>query len=111
MLARALPTPSAPFKTGWILAAPSKVWPPISKGTPQKADLAIMIPRTEVAPVSLALYILSAVPFAILLPVGLVSQAHEPNIFPEAPCVAIRKKFDAGGKVTILASQVMWVSR
>jgi hypothetical protein len=79
---------------------------PISKGTPQKADLAVMIPRTEVAPVSLALYLLSAVPFVMLMPVDLVSQAHEPNIFPEAPFVAIRTKFDAAGKITILASQM-----
>jgi len=82
---------------------------PISKGTPQKADLAVMIPRTEVAPVSLALYLLSAVPFAMLMPVDLVSQAYEPNIFPEAPFVAIRAKFDAAGKIAILASQMMWV--
>jgi len=68
-----------------------------------------MIPRTETAPVALALYLLSNVSFALLIPVDLLSQSYEPNIYKDAPFEKIRKLFLKAGKVTLLSSQMTWV--
>jgi hypothetical protein len=48
-------------------------------------NLAIMIPRNEVAPVAAALCLLSTIPFAVLVPVDLLTQIYAPGIFAEAP--------------------------
>jgi hypothetical protein len=82
---------------------------PVRTGQPQKADFALMVPRPETAPVTLALHLLSPVPFAILVPIDLAALSHEPSIFPDAPHEKIRVKFDAAGKLTILASQMLWI--
>jgi hypothetical protein len=41
---------------------------PPRTGTPPLADLAILTPRSEIAPVVLAIYVLGNVPFVLLLP-------------------------------------------
>jgi hypothetical protein len=48
---------------------------PPREGTPIAADIAILAPRCEVAPVVLAIYLQSTVPFAILIPVDLLDMA------------------------------------
>jgi hypothetical protein len=60
----------------WRTAAGSvlAVAPPKS-GTPEPADLAIMIPRVEAAPVALAFYLLSDVPFALLIAIDLTGRS------------------------------------
>ena len=82
---------------------------PVRTGQPKHADFALMVPRPETAPVTLALYLLSPVPFAILVPVDLAALAYEPAIFSEAPHDEIKTKFAAAGKLTMLASQMLWV--
>ena len=71
--------------------------------------MAIMIPRPETAPVSLALYLLSDIPFAMLLPVDLLTQAYRPGIYPDAPHEKIEAAFQNAGKITILTAQMTWV--
>jgi hypothetical protein len=82
---------------------------PVRTGQPQKSDFALMVPRPETAPVTLALCLLSPVPFAILVPIDLAALSYEPSIFPDAPHEEIRVRFDAAGKLTILASQMLWI--
>ncbi len=41
---------------------------PTKRGPPQQADLAVLVPRSEDSPVTLAYYLGSTVPFAILVP-------------------------------------------
>jgi hypothetical protein len=57
---------------------------PTRSGTPPPADLAVMTPRYEIAPVILVVYLLSDVPFALLLPVDLLDQTRRPGIFSDA---------------------------
>ena len=81
---------------------------PPRQGSPRPADLAIMVPRPEVAPVALASYLLSDIPFALMLPVDLLVQVYEPNLYPDSPHLQLKTLFDAAGKITILASQMTW---
>jgi transposase InsO family protein len=69
----------------------------------------VIIPRCEVAPVALARYLLSAVPFALLSPVDLISMAAAPNLFRNSPHEEIAAKFKAAGKITILVTQMTWI--
>jgi hypothetical protein len=82
---------------------------PPRAGSPLEAALAIMIPRPEIAPVSLALYLLSNVPFAILIPVDLLTQVHEPKLYLDSPHEKLKQLFDRAGKITLLAPQMTWV--
>jgi hypothetical protein len=82
---------------------------PVRRGAPPTADLAIMIPRPETAPVSLALYLLSPIPFAFLIPVDLLSQTYKPNLYPDAPSVQIEALFQKAGKITLLSTQMTWI--
>ncbi len=82
---------------------------PPKHGLPAKADLAVMIPRSEIAPLALAQYLLSSVPFVLLLPVDLLSMAYRPKLYPDAPHALIENKFQKAGKVTILETQMTWV--
>jgi hypothetical protein len=69
-----------------------------------------MIPRCEVAPLALAQYLLSSVPFVLLIPVDLLSIAYRPRLYPEAPHALIEERFQKAGKVTILETQMLtWV--
>jgi hypothetical protein len=45
---------------------------PPRSGLPPDADLAVLTPRCEVSPVILAVYLLSNIPFVLLLPVDLL---------------------------------------
>jgi hypothetical protein len=78
-------------------------------GTPPAADVAILAPRCEVAPVILATYLQSKVPFAILIPVDLLDVARRPDIYPDAPHLDIAQRFGEAGKLTILEAQMTWV--
>ncbi len=69
----------------------------------------MLIPRCEVAPVALARYLLSSVPFALLIPVDLLAMAATPNLFRQTPHEEIAARFAEAGKVTILAIQMTWV--
>ncbi len=86
---------------GLVLACQLFAVPP-TKNEPLPSELAVLIPRCEVAPVALARYLLSTVPFAILVPVYLLAMASAPNIFRQAP----HRK---AGKITILVTQMTWV--
>jgi hypothetical protein len=70
----------------WISGRKENVQPvaPVKKGYPAEADLSIMIPRPEDSPVTLALYLMSALPFAILVPNDLLSESFAEKIYPEA---------------------------
>jgi hypothetical protein len=68
-----------------------------------------MIPRPESAPVTLALYLLSPIRFAILLPVDLLEQTYAPRLYPDAPHEEIRRRFRVAGKITLLSAQMTWV--
>jgi hypothetical protein len=75
---------------------------PPRAGMPPLADLAVMTPRCEVAPVILAVYLLSAVPFALLLPVDLLDQARRPGIFSDARLDEIAQRLEKAGKIVLL---------
>jgi hypothetical protein len=74
---------------------------PPTKTAPMHAEFAVIIPRCEVAPVALARYLLSDVPFALLSPVDLLSMAAAPNLFRDSPHEEIEAKFKGAGKITI----------
>ncbi len=61
---------------------------PTKRGPPQEADLAVLVPRPEDSPVTLAYYLGSAVPFAILVPNDLLQPAFTAGIYPNADVVA-----------------------
>ena len=61
------------------------------------------------APVLLARYLLTGIPFALLVPVDLLYQCYQKNIFPDAPLAEIKEKFAATGKIMILATEMVWV--
>jgi hypothetical protein len=79
------------------------------KAAPVSADLAVLIPRCEVAPVALARYLLSSTPFALLMPVDLLAMAATPNLYRQSPHAEIAARFAVTGKITILATQMTWV--
>ncbi len=81
---------------------------PPAKAEPATADLAVLMPRCEVAPVALARYLLSAVPFALLISVDLLAMAYAPNLFRLSPN-DIAARFAKAGKIKILATQMTWV--
>jgi transposase InsO family protein len=82
---------------------------PVRSGQPVQSDLAILIPRPEVSPITLALYLLSNIPFGILVPVDLLDQTYSPNLYPDAPSSLILEKFKVTGKLTILSTQMTWI--
>ncbi len=82
---------------------------PARKGAPLPADLAILVPRPKDSPVTLALYLSSAVPFVVLVPNDLLESAFSIRIFLGANPAALREQFQAAGKLQILATQMTWV--
>jgi hypothetical protein len=78
-------------------------------GDPQAANIAIMTPRSEVSPVSAAMYLLSSVPFALLMPVDLVAQVRQANLYPNCPHEQLAVRLEAAGKITILDAQMVWI--
>ena len=82
---------------------------PVRSGMPKHADLAILVPRVEVSPITLALYLLSEIPFAILMPFDLVDQAWSPNLYESAPWETIQILFESAGKINILSSLMVWI--
>ncbi len=57
---------------------------PSQKGIPAAFDLAVMIPRPEDSQMTLAYYLLSPTPFAILVPNDLLAEWFAAKIFPGA---------------------------
>jgi hypothetical protein len=68
-----------------------------------------MMPRCEVAPVILAVYLLSNVPFALLLPVDLLDQTRRPGIFADARIEEVARRLETAGKIVLLEAQMVWV--
>ncbi len=71
--------------------------------------MAILTPRCEIAPVVLAIYLLSDVPFVLLLPVDLLDAVRRPNVFPNLPQEELARALERAGKLLILQSQMTWV--
>jgi hypothetical protein len=82
---------------------------PARSGTPPPADLAVMTPRCEITPVILTVYLLSDVPFALLLPVDLLDQTCRPGIFSDARIEEIARRLEIAGKIVLLEAQMVWV--
>jgi hypothetical protein len=82
---------------------------PTKRGPPQLADLAILVPRPEDSPITLAYYLASAIPFAVLVPNDLLQAAFSERIYPDANIEVLRAQFLAAGKLQILATQMTWV--
>jgi len=82
---------------------------PVRSGTPPPADIAVMTPRCDVAPVILAVYLLSDVPFALLLPVDLLDQTRRPGIFADARIEEIARRLEIAGRIVPLKAQMIWV--
>jgi transposase InsO family protein len=59
--------------------------------------------------VILATYLLSNVPFVLLLPVDLVHAARQPNIFSDAPHEELAERLKRAGKLVILQAQMVWI--
>jgi transposase InsO family protein len=84
---------------------------PLTFKAPPQVDLAILIPKPESTPQVLAQYLVSTVPFAVLMPVDLVSQAYNPTLFKtdEPNAKDVRAAFKKSGTLTYLHSQMMWI--
>ena len=82
---------------------------PTKRGPPLPADLAVMIPRPEDSPTSLAYYLGSSIPFAILVPNDLLSMTFSARIYPGADTIRLKTQFHTAGKLQILATQMTWV--
>jgi hypothetical protein len=82
---------------------------PARKGTPLPADLAILVPRPEDSPVTLALYLSSTIPFAVLVPNDLLESTFSNRIYLGANPTALKAQFQTAGKLQILATQMTWV--
>jgi hypothetical protein len=96
----------------WRLSKGSAVTAlPLSAKLPPTVDLAILVPRPDVSPQVLARCLTTSFPFAVLIPVDLVSQTYNPTLFRTGgPCPkATKKAFAACGTITCLQSQMMWV--
>ncbi len=95
----------------WIAGNKGVVQPvaPAKKEDPTPTDFAIMVPRPEDSPITLARYLLSEVPFAILLPNDLLASSYSERIFPNADTAALKAKFQGAGKLQILVTQMTWV--
>ena len=65
--------------------------------------------RCEIAPVILAVNLLSDVPFALLLPVDLLDQRRRPGIFSDARLDEIARRLEIAGKIVLLEAQMVWV--
>jgi hypothetical protein len=96
---------------GWITTnkGSAQTVAPTHKARPVPTDLAILIPRPEDSPVTLALYMVSTIPFAILIPNDLLTEAFAVRIFPGADTIQLKAAFDAAGKIQILSTQMTWV--
>jgi hypothetical protein len=62
-----------------------------------------------VSPVAAAVYLLSSVAFALLMPVDLVAQVRRANLYPNCPHEQIALRLEAAGKITILDAQMIWL--
>jgi hypothetical protein len=95
----------------WIAGNKGVVQPvaPAKKEGPTPTDFAIMVPRPEDSPITLARYLLSEVPFAILLPNDLLASSYSERIFPNADTAALKAKFQGADKLQILVTQMTWV--
>jgi hypothetical protein len=82
---------------------------PTKRGPPLPAELAIMVPRPEDAPISLAYYLGSSIPFAVLVPNDLLSMTFSAQIYPGADTVRLKSQFQSAGKLQILVTQMTWV--
>jgi hypothetical protein len=85
---------------------------PTAREPPPPADLAIHVPRPDLAPVEvLAQHACTAIPYAVLMPVDLVSQSYNPTLFasPPSPCDEIRTAVLAAGKLTFFDTQMIWI--
>jgi hypothetical protein len=96
---------------GWITTNKGSVQTvaPTHKAQPVPTDLAILIPRPEDSPVTLALYLVSSIPFAILVPNDLLAESFAVRIFPDADTTRLKAAFDAAGKIQILSTQMTWI--
>jgi hypothetical protein len=70
-----------------------------------------MVPRPEDSPVTLALYLSSPIPFAVLVPNDLLASTFSNRIFLGANHTALKEQFQAAGKLQILSTQMTWVVR
>jgi hypothetical protein len=68
-----------------------------------------MVPRPEDSPITLTRFLLSTVPFAVLLPNDLLAESFGPRIFPDADPAILKAKFQGAGKLQILVTQMTWV--
>jgi hypothetical protein len=82
---------------------------PTKRGPPLPADLAIMVPRPEDSSVTLAYYLGSTIPFAVLVPNDLLSTTFSAGIYPGADIVRLKAQFQASGKLQMLVAQMTWV--
>ncbi len=82
---------------------------PTKRGEPLPADLAVMVPRPEDAPVTLAYYLGSQIPFAVLVPNDLLSATFSDRVYPGADPTVLKTLFQAASKLQMLITQMTWV--
>jgi hypothetical protein len=68
-----------------------------------------MVPRPEDAPVTLAYYLGSQIPFAVLVPNDLLSETFSDRIYPGADPIILKALFQAACKLQMLITQMTWV--
>ena len=78
---------------------------------PAPADLAVYAPPVERTPQLVARLLCSNTPFAVLMPIDLALEVLDSRAATKAELdhELLRQRFDSAGKVTILATQMMWI--
>jgi hypothetical protein len=86
---------------------------PLATKAPPPVDLAILIPRPDLSPLVLAQHLCASIPFAILVPVDLISQSFSEGLFQSNPAPgkpdAIRLFPKNCGKLSFLETHMTWI--
>ena len=99
---------------GWRTSPGSVITPaPLATKAPPLVDLAVLIPRPDLPPLVLAQYLCSSIPFAILVPVDLISQGFSEGLFQSNPAPGkpddIRLALKNCGKLSFLETHMTWI--
>ena len=80
-----------------------------SDSTVPNANLILVAPRPDLAPLVLARLLVAETPFAVLTPVDLAPQAKRPHLLPGVDATQVSSRFAAAATIVMLDSQMMWV--
>ena len=84
---------------------------PATQRPPPDVDLAIFAPPPDRTPQIVARYLCSTTPFAVYMPIDLATEILDSRIARQASLDPdlLRRRFDDSCKITILATQMLWI--